>query len=322
MGKNKNSPRNQSQDLYKYEQQQRDENAGRYNPAISDAQTRANQSYTGAAGAYNTALGQLPAINAAAESLMSGGGIDPADRANVERSIADFRGLPTGEAGKLYSDFIKTGGYTPEELANTRAAGNRVLPSFFAALKRQLGTAGAATGGFGPGYSGQMAKMARDQAHGSQEAALDTENAIANAVHSGKLSGASGLAGLQEAAAEGSGRLGLGLAGMGQQGRLAGAGLLSDAGRLALGAGEGYAGLRSQAPGEVGMYENLGLNRESMYNDQMERNLEARDKMKKGWNWGSALKGAGKGVLGGVVGGPAGMVVGGLAGGVAGGLSG
>ena len=235
-----------------------------YDSTINDAQTRGTDAYNRSAGAYDSALGGLDSINSAADSLM--GGVSPADTSALKGDASTYRNYAQGntETGQFFRNLMNTGGYSEGELGDIRQAGTRIIPSFFSNLRNQMRTAQNATGGYSPGYGASAAAMARDAAHQSQDAALDTELGISDRVRTGKLTGANslnemfmggmgGASDLEKAVVQAD----LASKGLDLQSKTAGAGLYGNAGQLALGVGSGYSDLRRSVPGEALAYEDL-----------------------------------------------------------------
>ena len=171
---------------YNYQQNQRDQIDPYWNPRIADSQQRSADSR----GALESSLSGFSDY---ANSL-------PGSAGNVSTSAMSgdantYRNFAQGntETGQFFRNLMNTGGYSEGELGDIRSAGNRIIPSFFANLRNQMRTAQNATGGYSPGYSASAASMARDAAHQSQDAALDTELGISDRVRTGKLTGANTL---------------------------------------------------------------------------------------------------------------------------------
>jgi len=114
------------------------------------------------------------------KNFASGATISPEDRARMR-------------GGGVYDEFAKTGGYSAGDIANIRSRGTSGVPAFYSTLQEDLERQNAATGGYAPGFGSQMAKLAREQAHGAQSAALDTELGIKEKVNEGRRWGATGM---------------------------------------------------------------------------------------------------------------------------------
>lgn len=147
----------------------------------------------------------------------------------------------------VFDEFARTGGLSDEDIANMRLQGSRVIPGFFDAVRRNVDKS-ANIQGYSPGYSSQTRAIARDSARGAADAALDTELGITNTRNEGRKWGASSLSGAESD-----------LVGALQRGKMFGiegmdrSDMASRADRLA--ALSGIRGLRTDTPGEVGMYE-------------------------------------------------------------------
>lgn len=207
-------------------------------------------------------------------SIYENGGLDEGDVSHV-RSIADEarnwarNPISAADKNKLFADgtydeFNKTGGWSPEAAMDFRARSNSAIPSFYAGLKEELDTKNRASGGWNPGYTSGVSKMAREGARAARDAATDTEMQLGNSVREGRRWGAQGLTNAEQilqqiiANAKSSG---LGMAGnlesnilnQRQQGRLSGASGLSNDRNTAL---SGLSGLYTNSPA---WYQLLGM---------------------------------------------------------------
>lgn len=201
-----------------------------------------------------------------------------ADTGAMSGDAAAYRKFAQGDSdsGRFYKTLMDTGGFTPDELTDIRTVGNRTVPSFFANLRNTLRTSQNATGGYNPGYSGQNAAMARDAAHQTQDAVLDTETGIADRVHQGKLQGAGGLeraflggmggaSNLDQAIAQAQAQAaGINLQGLGIQ-----AGLMGNV-------AQGYGNLYGQDQSDLFNSEAAKQRALGMSNDQINQNLNQR----------------------------------------------
>lgn len=114
------------------------------------------------------------------ENLYDTGGLSP-------ENISRIR----GNGG--YDEFAKTGGYNAGDLANIRSRAGSAIPSFFGRLKENMSRQNTINNGINPGYTAQMSKMARDQGQAAQEASLNAELGIKDAVNAGRKFGISGI---------------------------------------------------------------------------------------------------------------------------------
>ena len=110
--------------------------------------------------------------------LAATGGMSEADKANVLRP--------------LYYETEKTGGYTPEQIANIKSESNASVPGFYANLQDEMNRR-QATSGYGPGFSAAAQSAARQGAIGAGQQALNTDVGLAESVRQGKLSAADAI---------------------------------------------------------------------------------------------------------------------------------
>lgn len=175
------------------------------------------------------------------EDFANNGGLD-------DENIRRIRG------NGVFGEFSKTGGLSESDIANMRLHGSAVVPGFFDALKSNL-TRSTNVSGYNPGYNAQTRNLARDSARGAQEAALNTELGIVDTRNRGRQWGTEGLSSAE-----------LGLVGAQQRGKMFGIEGMDSVSRdnsanqraameARLAAIGGIRGLRTDTPGEVGMYE-------------------------------------------------------------------
>jgi hypothetical protein len=303
---------------YTYQQGKREGIDSYWNPQISDSKQRSSDSR----GALEGSLGGLSDY---ANSLS--GSVDPINTSALSGDANTYRNYAQGntETGQFFRNLMNTGGYSEDELGDIRSAGNRIIPSFFANLRNEMRTSQNATGGYSPGYSASAASMARDAAHQSQEAALDTELGISDRVRQGKLTGAGtlndmfmggmgGASALERAIVEANlQNEGLNLQAQGMKGNLLG------------NVAQGYGSLYNQDQEDYFQGQAMKMRAQGMSDEAISQNLGIRTQYnpnKGRFNFGAALKGAGSGAASGAMFGPWGAVAGGVIGGVAGGLSG
>lgn len=163
---------------------------------LPQAQQRADESYGKIDKGYDD-------LSAAFGRYGDSGGWNPSDLKGVQGDISSLRGFaknsvsPTDQArmrgGGVYDEFSKTGGLDEQARSNLRARGNSNIPSFYNAVSDELHQQNNAQGGYNPGFGSQMAKLAREQGHASQDAALNTELGITDQVNKGRQWGAEGM---------------------------------------------------------------------------------------------------------------------------------
>lgn len=95
-----------------------------------------------------------------------------------------------------YQDFIKTGGYSSDDLANIRARSIEPTRAIYANMERELDRNRALQGGYSPNYAAASAKMGRESSQQISDIGRATEADIADRVQRGKLAGLSGATNL------------------------------------------------------------------------------------------------------------------------------
>lgn len=195
---------------------------------LEGAQGRSNQVFDTVFGGYQ---GLLSGLQGGGGSGGGGGG------GGLNQSIAAIQGLSgpgNPWAGQLGTDI--------------RTRGDSILPAFFDRIKSEQTRLQNIQGGYNPGYTAQMSKLARDQAQSAQKGQLDREialgekSAAANAANAAfNLQKESMIAGLRRGAAAS--------AAAGDQQNFRNQMAVLDA----------MGGLRGQVPGEVGLYLRGGL---------------------------------------------------------------
>lgn len=276
------------------------------NRFADEARGRSNQAYNSAYQGYQDVFNDP-----------SGGGGSRNRGVNPGRAGYDEFARTGGLSGEninrirgngVFDEFSRTGGLSNIDVANMRLYGSRTIPGFFDAVRRNLGSSSAAQGGYNPGYNSQTALLARDQARAAQDAALNTELGIVNTRNEGRRWGTEGMSGAERALVDAN-----------QRGRMFGIEGLNRGyefdresdrydrnfeAQNRLAALEGMRGLRTDTPGEVGMYEEELLN--SLMGGAGARRglLQDRAAYNPNQNWfdkyGMPLLNAGAGVIGGL----------------------
>jgi hypothetical protein len=100
-------------------------------------------------------------------------------------------GVPEAYAG--YQQFARTGGFSPEDLANIRARSISPVRAVYSNAQREVNRQRALQGGYSPGFQALQARMAREQSQGAADAYTDVEANIAEMVQKGKLAGLEGM---------------------------------------------------------------------------------------------------------------------------------
>lgn len=189
-----------------------DDFVNNWSPSSDDPFSSFNNQIAGRVGDMSGRLGKMRERSdqdyEAAKNLYNkfaeNGGIDPTQQASINqnrdrlRLFGKFGAESPEQANRVrgngvFDEFANTGGYSDSDIANIRARGNATGASIFSGLKRNLETGNAVSGGANPGYTAQMAKMARDSARAANESSLDTELGIKDKVNAGRQWGSSNL---------------------------------------------------------------------------------------------------------------------------------
>lgn len=202
---------------------------------LTGAQSRSDQAYNAAFGGYQNLLQGL-------QNPQTGGGGGGANAAQAA-ALAAIHGLKGPSmsnpwAGQLGQDI--------------RERGESLLPAFYDRIKEEQTRLQNVQGGYNPGFTSQMAKLAREQAQGAQSGQLSRE------IELGKLIDQRNR---QNQAAQQSFQMNQAgmLAGLARGGRGGGGGGPDDNFRQQMAVLGAMGGLRGQAPGETGQYLQGGL---------------------------------------------------------------
>lgn len=102
---------------------------------------------------------------------------------------------PNAEAQAGYSEFAKTGGFTPTDLGNIRARALSPVRAVYANAQRNVNRQRSLQGGYSPGFGAMQTRMAREQGQETADAATNAEAGISEMVQKGRLAGLAGLEG-------------------------------------------------------------------------------------------------------------------------------
>ena len=94
-----------------------------------------------------------------------------------------------------YSEFAKTGGFSPTDLGNIRARALSPVRAVYANAQRNVNRQRSLQGGYSPGFGALTARMSREQGQETSDAATNAEAGISEMVQKGKLAGLAGLQG-------------------------------------------------------------------------------------------------------------------------------
>jgi hypothetical protein len=162
-----------------------DENRKQINTASNTAFDRSAADRTFADDTRSRVAGEYwNILNGMGSGTGSGGG-----GGNTYKPIA----INDNEAMNTYRNFMKTGGYSPEQQRDFRLRSEAVIPSFFEGVRRNMNEAANIRGGGYAGYSGQLAMLARQKAQEAERARLEGEVTLQDKIREGILTGAGGV---------------------------------------------------------------------------------------------------------------------------------
>lgn len=257
------------------------------------AENRSNQAYDKILAGYDTANGAFDDLDGIYRDWSNTGGIDPDDY-NYSRSryhdLVNTGGMTDENRSRIrgngvFDEFAKTGGWSPERIAQQRLRASATGSSMYEGLKGELDRQRAASGGQTPGdvYGGSQERLTRDSARGADEASLASELGMAGAIDEGRRYGASSLSNAESrlVGQESSNKLGgLGglsnLYGLRQAGREFGTSGLGQTAGARASLLDTLRQTRADVPGEVGMYNQNLLESLGLRGQQTEQNLQGR----------------------------------------------
>lgn len=259
---------------------------------LGDAQSRSNDVYNRFLGDYNKLGPELDNLGGYYRQFAETGGIDPEDYGYSRGKYQDFinsKGLTDENrnrirGGGVYDEAIGANGLRGKDwAADTRARATSGGSALYSGLRSELDRTKAIQGGYSPGYSAQINQMGRERSRALDDANLNAELDISNAITGDRQWGAQGMSAAEQALAglESQNVLGglsglSGLYGQRQQGRLAGMGGMGDIASSKVGLLNSLRGLRSDTPGEVSMYQGGVQSGLGMQGNQAGNNINQR----------------------------------------------
>lgn len=144
---------------------------------ISNAETGGQKSWT-----YQTSGG---GSGSPGGSPQSGGGFGGGV---FNRNLNDYNDIYN-----RYSQFADTGGYSQQDLGNIRSRALSPIRSAYSSAQQGLERQRSLQGGYSPGMSTAISRMAREQGQLGSDIAGNTEASIAEMVNQGKRFGVSGM---------------------------------------------------------------------------------------------------------------------------------
>lgn len=122
-----------------------------------------------------------------------------AERASV-RSLGPLERVKASdpfESYKGYQEFGKTGGYSPQDIADLRARGTAPVRAAYGNAERAVQQQRSLQGGYSPNAIAAQVKMAREQGQGMADAMQNVDAGIVQARNQGRLAGYGGMAGIE-----------------------------------------------------------------------------------------------------------------------------
>lgn len=101
--------------------------------------------------------------------------------------------------GGVYDEFAKTGGLSDADRANMRSRATSIIPGVYQRASDEADRTRAIQGGYGPGAAALKSQMLRSSNASASDAALNAELGITDAVNKGRLAGAAGMSGTEQA---------------------------------------------------------------------------------------------------------------------------
>ena len=191
-----------------------DQNQSTYNDILKGYQNYANGDFnTGGSGAYVPSFtsGDYGTVrNAYMTAMGDNGGLDAGRVGKIDEALAGmgnigkFGAADADAAARLrgggyYEDLVKTGGYSPTDIAGIRARSTAPMSSYYSNLRDTTGRLARVSGGATPNTAAALARMSRQSGQDIGNLAANTELDIADRVRAGKLTGAQGLTSTEQA---------------------------------------------------------------------------------------------------------------------------
>ncbi len=144
---------------------------------------------------YNNMMG-------AARSMYGGDGGGGGGGAHGYSAVTGYKPFLAGYSDPFksyagYEEFSKTGGYSPEDIANMRARGVSPIRAAYANAEREIGRQRSLQGGYAPNAIAAQSQMARQQGQAAADATQNVEAGLAQARNTGRLAGLGGMSNIE-----------------------------------------------------------------------------------------------------------------------------
>lgn len=143
---------------------------------------------------YDSIMGQYKQLGDTARSNASN---SYGEKVNYSPISPQFTEYSPGSNYDYLREFVDTGGYSGDDVANLRARAISPIRSIYDSANRNLLRQKNLSGGYSPNMNAAQAKMARESSNLIAGKTTDANAAIAEMVQRGKLSGATALAPLE-----------------------------------------------------------------------------------------------------------------------------
>ena len=185
-GQSGGDPRGRTQNQSGYQQQRYENQQGPLAAQFANMTGRANEADWGN---YNDIMGLYRGIASGAPGSAgsSTGGFGPSHIGYTD-PFKSYAG---------YEEFSKTGGYSPQDIANMRSRGISPIRAAYSNAEREVGRQRSLQGGYSPNAVSTLAKMAREQGQGAADATQNVEAGLAEARNKGRLAGLGGMYGVE-----------------------------------------------------------------------------------------------------------------------------
>jgi len=125
----------------------------------------------------------------------SGGGGGSGTGGTYTPFLAGYKDPFNSYAG--FTEFSNTGGYSADDINNMRARGVSPIRAAYANAEREVGRQRSLQGGYSPNAVAAQVKMAREQGQSAADATQNVEAGLAEARNKGRLSGLTGMSGIE-----------------------------------------------------------------------------------------------------------------------------
>lgn len=159
---------------------------------LGEAGQHANDIWNTNAGTYKDIIGgKYPG-----RSMAGGGGGGGGNLGQYEDWFRRFGGAEDKNrlrGGGVFDEYSKTGGFSEADKSDFMAQATGTVPKFYESIANELDRMKNVTGGAGPGYDAQMAKLVRDRTQAGQGAILDAKTGLRTLMDNNRRWGTEGM---------------------------------------------------------------------------------------------------------------------------------